>query len=166
MTLTSVLIDQLQRTREWTLKLLQDISGTDWTYQINPGAQHVLWLCGHLATSQDTLLFQRCLQREVLDPEFRRHFPIGGPIRSRTEYGWPAPELVLQKMADMQQSTISAIREIDPAILQEPAFGAQGSKHPHYDTKIGAINHMNRHEAFHAGQMALIRRMLGKQFLR
>ena len=47
-----------------------------------------------------------------------------------------------------------------------PAFGKDGGKHPHYDTKLEAIGHISRHEAFHAGQLATLRRLLGKSFLR
>ena len=53
------------------------------------------------------------------------------------------------------------------SLLDEPAFGADGkSPHPHYKDKRGAVAHCNRHEAFHAGQLAMIRRLLGKTFLR
>ena len=55
---------------------------------------------------------------------------------------------------------------MDDALLAERAYGADGARHPHYDDKSGAVSHCNRHEAFHAGQIATIRRLLGKSFLR
>ena len=52
------------------------------------------------------------------------------------------------------------------AKLSEPAYGKDGAPHPHYTRVAGAVGHASRHEAFHAGQIALLRRLLGKQFLR
>ncbi|MCA9251386.1 MAG: DinB family protein [Phycisphaerae bacterium] len=166
MNIPELLCDQVRRTREWTELLVADLSGDDWTYQPAPGMAHALWLCGHLASAQNLLLFVRCLDTNALDPEFMAHFPIGSPIKSATEYNWPTPDAVLAKMKDVQAKVEEAILGIDVSILGEPAYGKDGAKHPHYDTKAGAISHMNRHEAFHAGQLASIRRLLGKPFLR
>ncbi len=166
MTTGEVLVDQIEKTREWTLKLIADLEGDDWTYQPQPGMQHALWLCGHLACAQELLLFQRCLNRPILDPGFLAHFPIGGPIKSAGEHDWPGPAVVLQKMDEMQHVTLETVPGLDDRLLAEPASGKDGAKHPHYDTKLGAISHIIRHEAFHAGQLATIRRLLGKKFLR
>lgn len=161
-----MLADQLRRTREWTLMLLAGFEGEEWTFQLKPGAQHALWICGHLASAQDTLVFQRCLGKPVLAPDFRVHFPTGGPVKSAAEHAWPTVDEVRERMADMQRRTEAAVAAMSDALLAEPAFGKDGAPHPHYDTKLGAVSHAARHEAFHAGQIAMIRRMLGKPFLR
>jgi uncharacterized damage-inducible protein DinB len=166
MTTGEVLADQIDWTREWTLKLIADLQGDDWTYQPQPGMQHALWLCGHLACAQELLLFQRCLSQSVLDAGFLTHFPIGGPIKSAGEHDWPDPAVVIQKMEEMQHVTLETVTSLSDGLLAEPAAGQNGAKHPHYDTKFGAISHIVRHEAFHAGQLAVIRRFLGKEFLR
>ena len=166
MTTGQVLADQIEKTREWTLMLLSDIDGDDWTVQLQPGMQHALWICGHLACAQGALLFQRCLGRSVLDAEFCGHFPIGAAIKSASEHDWPSPTRVRQEMDRIQQATLDTVATLDDETLTQPAFGKDGAKHPHYDTKLGAISHISRHEAFHAGQLATIRRLLGKPFLR
>lgn len=166
MTTGELLADQARRTREWTLMVLAGFEGNDWTYQPQPGLQHALWLCGHLACAQETLIFQRCLGKSVLDPAFRAHFGIGGPIESADEHDWPSPALVRSKMDDMQKLTEEAIAGMSEDLLAQPAYAKDGGEHPHYDTKLGAVSHLVRHEAFHAGQLAMIRRLLGKPFLR
>ncbi len=166
MTTGELLADQIRETREWTLKLLADVVGDDWIWQPQPGLQHALWICGHLACAQELLLFQRCLGRSVLDGDFLSHFPIGGPIKSGAEHDWPDPAVVREKMDQMQTATLETVATLDDELLGEPAFGQDGATHPHYDTKLGAVSHIARHEAFHAGQLATIRRMLGKNFLR
>lgn len=163
-----LLADQMQWTRDWTLKLLADVQGDEWYFQPGPALAHPLWICGHLAASQDLLVFVRCLkQPSTLPDQFKSHFGIGGPVKSAREHDYPSPDAVLGIMRQVHERTLAAIREMSDALLDEPAFGADGkSPHPHYKDKRGAVAHCNRHEAFHAGQLALIRRLLGKSFLR
>lgn len=52
MTHADLLAQQMDDTRDWTLKLLDDLQGDDWTFQPRPGMAHALWLCGHLAFAQ------------------------------------------------------------------------------------------------------------------
>lgn len=166
MTISQVLADQVRRTREWTLMLLTDIEGDDWFYQPQPGMQHALWICGHLTSAQDTLLFTRVLNKPVLDDGFKEHFPIGGPVKSKAENDWPQVADVRKVMDETQAKAEAAITGLSDAVLAEHCPGKDGAVHPHYVTKLGAISHLARHEAFHAGQLATIRRMLGRSFLR
>jgi hypothetical protein len=166
MTTGEVLAQQMRGTREWTLLLTEGLEGDDWLFQPRPGLQHALWLCGHVAVAQEHLVFQRCLNRQVLDPGFAEHFPIGGPIKSAQEHDWPAPAEVRVAMDQMEVAVEEAMKGMTDEFLAEPAFGKDGTRHPHYDTKLGAMSHVIRHEAFHAGQLATLRRLLGKPFLR
>ncbi len=166
MTQSELLAEQLNDARAWTLALLCDLSGDDWTYQPAPGLAHALWLCGHLASSQNTLIHTRCLGSPVLDASFKEHFPLGCPVRGASEYDYPPLDFVLATMAETHKKTCDAIRSMSEDLLCEPAFGAEGKPHPRYRDKRGAVSHCARHEAFHAGQLATIRRLLGKPFLR
>lgn len=166
MSLGVVLAEQMEWTRDWTLKLLADVSGDDWGYQPAPGLAHILWTCGHLAVSQNVLVHVRCLGKSELDDAFAAHFPMGGPIKSPVEHAYPDPKSVLSVMADMQTKTLAAVRGMSDTLLREPASGKDGAPHPHYRDKLGAVTHCWRHEAFHAGQIAMLRRMRGKAFLR
>ena len=168
MTTAELLAQQFADTRDWTRLLIADLQGDDWTFQPGPGLHHALWLCGHLATSQDTLIFDRCLGRTgELDAVFRAHFPLGVPVASAQEHSYPSPREVLDQMESMNVRTLEAIRGMSDGLLAEPAYAKDGkSRHPHYENKLGAVTHLSRHEAFHAGQIALLRRLLGKPALR
>lgn len=166
MTLGEILAEQLDTTREWTLKLLADIQGDDWTFQPGAGLAHTLFICGHLACSQHLLIHVRCLNRPLLDEVFTRHFPIGQPVEPAYRHNYPEPAEVLTIMADTHAKTLDAIRGMREELLCEPAWGKDGAPHPHYQDKRGAVSHCGRHEAFHAGQIATIRRLRGKPFLR
>lgn len=160
------LAEELNGTREWTLKLLTDISGDDWTFQPGAGLGHVLFLCGHMACSQHLLIHVRCLNQPLLEDAFTRHFPIGQPVEPAYRHNYPEPGEVLRIMAETHARTLEAVRGMSDVLLGEAAWGKDGTPHPHYKTKGGAVAHCNRHEAFHAGQIATIRRLRGKPFLR
>ena len=167
MTQAELLARQLDDSRQWTLALIDDLQGDDWSYQPGPGLGHALWHCGHLTSAQDTLIHTRCLDHSIIDRTFGDHFPIGGPVKSTAEHDYPSVDEVVAGMADMHAKTCAAVRTMTDDLLAEPAFGKDGkTPHPHYTDKVGAICHCNRHEAFHAGQLSLIRRLLGKTFLR
>lgn len=168
MTTAELLTTQLDDTRAWTLKLIADLDGNDWFFQPAPGMGHALWLCGHLTCSQHLLIHVRCLSTNgVLDDAFTSHFPIGSPVASRDEHDYPPIEAVRAAMDNVHRQTIEVVRGMSDKLLAEPAYAADGkSPHPHYLDKCGAVTHCFRHEAFHAGQVASIRRLLGKSFLR
>src|SRR5262245_35169061 len=122
MRLSDVLATQLNGTRDWTLKLLADLGGDDWSLQPGPGLAHVRYLIGHLTVSQDVLIHVRCLGKSILDPSFAAHFPIGAPIRSVTECEFPPVEKILQLMTSVHERTLTAVREMSDSLLAEPAW--------------------------------------------
>jgi len=167
MTLGQLLAQQLRETREWTLRLIADVKGDDWFFQPAPGLAHPLWICGHLAGAQTLLVHVRCLGLpSLVDEAFAKHFPIGGPVKSADEHEYPPVETVLATMEWVHLQTCRDVQEMGDKLLAEPAFGGDGKPHPHYKDKAGAVSHCSRHEAFHAGQLAMIRRIMGKPFLR
>ncbi len=161
-----MLAEQMDETRAWTLRLLADLAPADWAYAPAPGLAHPLWLCGHLAVSQHVLVHVRCLGRGILDPQFVARFPVGGPVPPVAGGNYPTPVEVRAVLDDAHARTLPMVRQMSEALLAEPAFGQDGAVHPHYRDKRGAVTHCFRHEAFHAGQLALLRRLVGKSFLR
>ena len=166
MTQSELLAEQLEGTREWTLNLIDDLTSDQWTFQPGPGLAHALWLCGHVASAQNTLIHVRCLGQGVLDEVFASHFPIGEPVKPAGEYDYPSVERVREVMVEVHAKTVDAVRNMSDTLLAEPAWGKDGQPHPHYSDKRGAVSHCSRHEAFHSGQLATIRRLLGKPFIR
>ncbi len=166
MTKAMLLAREVDDTRDWTLKLLADLVSDDWAFSPGPGLPHPLWLCGHMAVAQHLLVHVRCLDAGVLDAEWLNHFPIGADVKSTTAHDYPPIQRIREIMDEVHTKTLSAIKGMDDAMLAQPAFGLNGSTHPHYKDKAGAVAHCSRHEAFHAGQLATIRRLLGKPFLR
>jgi uncharacterized damage-inducible protein DinB len=161
-----LLADAMNGSREWTLRLIADLTGDDWTYQPKPGLHHCLWLCGHLACAESLLILVRCAGQNDPNAAFSRHFQIGKPISDAKSGDFPSHDAVVETMAATHLAVMAVIQEMDDEVLDQPCFGKDGAIHPHYRTNAEAIVHAVRHEGFHAGQIAMIRRLLGKTFLR
>lgn len=165
MTRLELLIDRLQTARKWTKSLLADIEEDRWFEMPATGVGHVAWQVGHLAASQIVLIHVRCFDMAYTDvaPDvIRTSFGRGStPVASPAAY---PPLAEIRSLFDrIHEDAIGRIggmtdHELDERAGQEP--------HPLFSDKAGAIGTAALHETFHAGQLAMIRRIFGKAPLR
>ena len=165
MTTLDLLIDRLHIARHWTANLLADIDEARWFDAPAPGAGHVAWQVGHLAASQVVLVHVRCFDRTYTDhlsAAFRDAFGRGStPVANPAAY--PPISDIRAAFERIHRESIELISGLNPAELDATVFG---EAHPMFSTKGGAIGMAALHETFHAGQIALIRRLAGKAPLR
>ncbi len=165
MTRIELLIDRLQIARGWTRSLLADIEAERWFEMPAPGVGHVAWQIGHLAASQVVLIHVRCFDlayTDVVPDLIRTTFGRGStPVAGSAAY---PPLAEIRALFDrIHDDAIDRIRgmkdsELDNQAGEEP--------HPLFKNKAGAIGTAALHETFHAGQIAMIRRIFGKAPLR
>jgi hypothetical protein len=160
-----LLIDRIATARTWTRNLLSDIEESRWFESPAPGVQHVAWQVGHLAASQVVLIHSRCFARkqtDVLGEPFVKQFGRGSaPVPDATAY---PPIAEIRRVFDaIHVEGIQLIRTLSDADLQQPTHG---DPHPMFVTKGQCIGMVAMHESFHAGQIALTRRIFGKSALR
>lgn len=165
MTTLEILVDRLQTARRWTLNLLSDIEESRWFDAPGPGLGHVAWQVGHLAASQVVLVHTRCFDKNYTDhlsASFRDTFGRGSkPVADRAAY--PPLADIRANFDRIHRESIDLITGMNPAELDRPTAG---EPHPMFANKAGAIGMASMHESFHAGQIALIRRLAGKAPLR
>ena len=159
-------VDQIQFARRFTNMFLEDLSSDEWFWQPDRGVTHIAWQVGHLATSQYGLCLLR--QRGTLDAdenlipeEFRTSFGKGSePVAgSQNNLAAKTIQAVFEGVYEQVQAELA--QQTDQQ-LDVPA----GQPHPVFNTKLGAIEWASGHELVHAGQIALLRRLMGKQPLR
>lgn len=159
-------VAQIKFARKYTLGLLEDMADVDWFRQVTTCPTHVAWQVGHLAMAQYALTMVRIRGKEredenLLSKQFFRSFQKGTtPAFDATEYP-PAAEIhdTLARVHD------ASLRELEQhtdesldVMLPEP--------HAVFDTKLGSVFFCATHEMLHAGQIGLLRRMLGKEPIR
>ena len=165
MTSIDLLTERLIAARRWTTSLLQDIQESRWFESPAPGIQHIAWQVGHLAASQAVLIHNRCLNipvAEVVPESITKQFGRGS--KPMGDAGAYPPIAEIRRLFDgVQADCLARIRQMTESDLDLPAYG---DPHPMFAKRGEAVAMTTMHEAFHAGQIALTRRLFGKAALR
>lgn len=148
--------------RQYTLSLLEDIQDDQWFRMPEGSITHLAWQVGHLAMAEYALTMLRIRGKEPSDREFMsndffRRFQKGTqPDADPTTY--PAIEDILKTFHAVHARAMEELAGYADADLQEslPAPVAL------FENKLGSIFFCSNHEMLHAGQIGVLRRLLGK----
>jgi hypothetical protein len=155
-------IGQIRFAREYTQSLIADLEPSDWFRQPTEGVSHLAWQVGHLAMAQYGLCLFRMRGRADVDQElmssaFRKKFSKGtSPDPDPTRNPSPADicsvfervyEQVMEELPTFGDSVLDEVVEMPYAAIA---------------TKLGGLLFCSHHEMLHAGQIGLLRRLLGK----
>ncbi len=160
-------IEQLKTARKYTDDLLNHVEATDWFRFPDGGITHIAWQAGHLAICEYGLALKRI---RGVRPEDADLFPqnFGGlfgkgstPVEDPSVY--PNIADLRHHMRTIHDQTVAELSGMEPALFDEPT---SDPPHPMFRTKLGALEWCVQHEFLHAGQIGLLRRMLGKTYLR
>lgn len=162
----TIAIKQIQFAREYTNSLLEDLTEDDWFRQPPNGVSHIAWQVGHLAVAQYGLALFRLRGRQPADTDlmpsaFRKKFskgtmPAAGPDDN------PSPDTIRITFDQVFQQVLKELPGYTDADLETPV----DPPHAVFDTKLGAIFFCSQHEMLHAGQIGLLRRLIGKSPIR
>ncbi len=159
-------IKQIEFARSYTLTLLADIATEEWFTMPAGCATHVGWQVGHLAMAEYGLCLYRQRGRAEIDTSlmtssFRKAFSRG-TIPEPDPAKNPSPEEI-RGVFDKVHAQV---------LLEAPSFTAESLAEPvdmpyaAYATRLGSLLFCSHHEMLHAGQLGLLRRLLGKQPVR
>jgi uncharacterized damage-inducible protein DinB len=156
------IVDQIRFARSYTVQLLEDLEPASWFRRPAEGVTHIAWQVGHLATAEYFLALERVRGRRpedaaVIDDAFvalfgRQSIPDPDPAK------YPALETIRAVFDRVHEQTLRETPALDPAVLAEPL----GRAHRVAKTKGAALIWSAQHELIHAGQIGLLRRLLGR----
>jgi uncharacterized damage-inducible protein DinB len=154
-------VESIRRAREYTVHLLGDIPTDDWFRMPHERVSHVAWQVGHLAFAEYRLALQRIRgqkpgDEQLIAPAFLEKFgrnstPLGDPS------AYPPPDEIRRVFDAVHRRALEEVSSTSDAVLAEPA-----DPHPRFSTKAGSLVWCAEHEMMHAGQVGLLRRLLGK----
>jgi DinB superfamily len=159
-------LQQIEFARGYTLSILAEIDESQWFVMPVGCPTHVAWQVGHLAMAEYGLCLYRMRGRQSSDLElmtssFRKLFSRGTlPEADATKYPPPAE---IRTTLDRVHTQVQR---------EAPAFSADQLQEPMdmpyavEATKLGALLFCSHHEMLHAGQLGLLRRLLGSQPIR
>lgn len=159
-------IKQIAFARSYTLSLLEDSDDAQWFTMPEGCATHVAWQVAHLAMAQYGLCLFRQRGRADVDRELlpRGFVKMYGKGSTPT----PAPEDNLSPIEIREILTrIHNQAELEmPALSDESLSESIDMPYAVYPDKLGALVFCSHHEMLHAGQIGLLRRLLGKTPIR
>lgn len=157
---------RLEFARGYTKSLLADLKPEEW-FWMPPGKEtHIAWQVGHLAMAQYGLVLFRQRGRAEVDSElmtssFRKQFSKGSvPQPDPTQN--PSIEEILSVLDKVFAQSLKELPTFSEASLDEPV----DPPHAAYATKFGSLMFAADHEMLHAGQIGLLRRLMGKTSIR
>jgi DinB superfamily len=159
-------IDRLRRSRLFTKQFLSDLSAEEWFWSPREFTTHLAWQVGHLAVAQYNLCLRRIRGRtaedeDLISDRFFEAFKLGSKPVPGAQQNLPLEEI--QRVFDaVHQQVLTELPLVDNAELDAPVE----RPHPAFKTKLGAIEWCPQHEFVHAGQIAMLRRLMGKAPLR
>jgi len=135
---------------------LDAISDDETNSQASEKINHLKWLAGHLVSSRFS--FKDMAQLDLENP-FQGKFGRKNPIDPHAEY--PSIEAIKECWNQIAAPISEALGNLPAEVLE-----AEGPRVPLGEGKMGDfIDFLMHHEAYHLGQMGLLRKYLGKEAL-
>jgi hypothetical protein len=163
MTPLQIAIDRIRFSRDYSLRLIESVPAADWFRMPAPGVTHVAWQVGHLAIAEYRLTLERIRSQRpedasLISQEFAKQFgkdSVPDPDSGK----YPSPSDI---RGVLDRVHAQALRELPE--LAEFEWDAPPTKpHPLFKTKLDGLFWCAEHEMVHAGQIGLLRRLLGHQ---
>lgn len=158
--------DSFVHIRRYTDSLLDAVGPEDYFRLPPEGVTHIGWQVGHLAVAEYGLALKRVRgakpeDAELIPPEFFQLFGKGSqPTAEASDY--PSPEEIRGALNRVHAQVLKELETLPEETLDEVST----PPHPMFKTKGEALKFCPYHEMVHAGQIGLLRRMLGHTPLR
>ena len=156
-------IGQIVFARNYTQRLLDQTDLAEWFRQPTEGITHIAWQVGHLAMAEYRLALERIRGRlpgdeQLISDEFLALFGRDStPEIPADSSRYPSAEQIRVVFDHVHEQTMRELPETDPATLSEPPTKPHLLAH----TKLASLLWCAQHEMVHAGQIGLLRRLLG-----
>jgi len=156
-----IALERLQFVRQYTLPMLADLKPDDWFRMPVAGVTHIAWQVGHLAIAQYGMSMRYIRGRLPGDEELIPREYVGlfgrGSVVDADAAKYPSPAQLREVLDRVHERVPAELANLSDADLDSPPT----SPHPAFSTKFGALIFCSEHEMVHAGQIGLLRRLLG-----
>jgi hypothetical protein len=159
-------LQQIEFARGYLLATLEGVDEAEWFAMPAGSPTHLAWQLGHVAMAEYGLCLFRVRGRQETDMQlmsssFRKLFSRGSaPQADAAKYPSIAEIRATLELVHAQ------VRAEAPSFTPEQLAESVDMPYAVEATKLGGLYFCSHHEMLHAGQIGLIRRLLGKQPLR
>jgi hypothetical protein len=159
-------LDRVAIARVFTKQFLVGLTPDEWLWQPPEMTTHVAWQVAHLSVAQYRLCLERIRGRVAADDSlvpvaYLERFMLGSQPVAGAANNPPIAEI--ERVFDGVHQL--ALAELAESTDEEMNVAIEQPR-PLFKTKLGAVEWCAQHEFVHAGQIALLRRLMGKAPLR
>ena len=159
-------IQQIEFARGYTSSLLDGLADEEWFRQPGEGVTHIAWQVGPLAMADYGVCLVRIRGRrsedlDLMSGKFRKQFSKGSQPTPDPAAN-PSPAELRHVLDRVHRQALEELAACSEQQLAEPI----DEPYAVTPTKLGALLFCSHHEMLHAGQIGLLRRLLGKPPLR
>jgi DinB superfamily len=159
-------LGRVEMARGFTKMFLVGLTPDEWFWHPPELTTHVAWQIAHLSVAQYRLCLERIRGRTAADDAFMPvsfvdRFQLGSKPAAGAENNPPQAEIerIFDAVHERSLAELAARTDEEMDVpLEQPR--------PMFKTKLGAVEWCAQHEFVHAGQIAILRRLMGKPPLR
>jgi hypothetical protein len=153
--------EQIVFARTYTNNLIDHVPPGDWLRQPAEGVTHIAWQVGHLAMAQYRMVLARVRglrpeDEELISAAFIKHFG-GQSVPDPEPAHNPTVDEIRAVFLRVHQQVLDDLLHMEEKELDAPPL----LPHKLCQTKRDALVWCAHHEMLHAGQIGLLRRLLG-----
>jgi len=156
-------VELITSARNYTVRLLDTTCADDWFRQPPGGITHIAWQVGHLAAAEFRLTLDRIRGArpgdvELMPEPFLRLFG-GESVPDPDAAKYPSATEIRAVLDRVHRQALKELSSLAEHELDSPT----GKPHPIATTKYWSLLWCAQHEMVHAGQIGLLRRLLGEK---
>ncbi len=152
----------LENCTSMILPMLEDMKDAPLTFPTSKGGNHPLWIAGHLAYSEGSLIQEMMLGQANPLADWKEIFSDGTePSGDADKY--PPLDEVLAKLQEMHQATMALLDSMSEDDLDTPTKNCPPDYEEFFGTYRRCFQMIASHWLMHQGQAADARRMAGRK---
>ncbi len=152
-------LKQYRMMLEWVDGQLNALSDEEYNLELSPGKNTGIWILGHLVVSDDD--FSVFLGKgELLFPEYTEVFGQGSKLQKAEIY--PSVSKLKEAWKKVSEKNLEIYSGLTDKELNEPHSMVKNYETDYFKTKDKVIMAWHLHQAYHAGQIAILVSRVGK----
>jgi len=165
MDLNEFAVGALENARWLATQAVEGLSREEMMFQPKEGLNHATWLLGHIVESENGLILSFCKGENLLPKGWHETFGIGStPKADASDY--PTKDEILGHMEKVHAAAVEYVKSLSPEDLDRrpPGIDHLPERAQELFSTVGKCiwGHVT-HASSHAGQITMLRRLLGKQ---
>jgi len=164
MDLNEFAVGALENAKWLATAAVEDLTDAEMMFQPKEGLNHATWLLGHIAGSENGLILSFCKGENLLPKGWHGTFGIGSkPTASPAAY--PTKDEILAHIEKVHAAAVTYVKSLSAENLDKrpPGIDDLPERVQEMFSTIGkCIFHHVTHASGHAGQISMLRRLMGK----